>query len=88
MHACFQIAVVAARHMVPFYVAAPLTTIDFNIATGKQIVIEERPEREMSHINGVRIAAPGILFTKDVTQYKNEVVTCHCCSAPCTWFSI
>lgn len=45
--------------MVPFYVAAPLTTIDFAITTGKQIVIEERPEREMSHVNGIRIAAPG-----------------------------
>uniref|UniRef100_A0A1B6M9X3 Methylthioribose-1-phosphate isomerase n=1 Tax=Graphocephala atropunctata TaxID=36148 RepID=A0A1B6M9X3_9HEMI len=56
----YQIAVVAARHSVPFYVAAPLTTIDFSIATGKQIVIEERPEREMTHINSVRIAAPGI----------------------------
>lgn len=61
---CFQIAVVAQYHSVPFYVAAPMSTIDFNINSGKQIVIEERPEREMSHVNGVRIAAPSkFLFT-------------------------
>ncbi|XP_054279873.1 methylthioribose-1-phosphate isomerase [Macrosteles quadrilineatus] len=56
----YQIAVVANRHGVPFYVAAPLTTIDFSIASGKQIVIEERPEKEMTHVNGMRIAAPGV----------------------------
>ncbi|XP_060814892.1 methylthioribose-1-phosphate isomerase isoform X1 [Bombus pascuorum] len=56
----YQIAIVAKYHNVPFYVAAPRTSIDFSIPSGDHIVIEERPEREMTHINGQRIAAPGI----------------------------
>ncbi|KOX70443.1 Methylthioribose-1-phosphate isomerase [Melipona quadrifasciata] len=55
-----QIAIVAKYHNVPFYVAAPRTSIDFSIPNGDHIVIEERPEREMTHINDQRIAAPGI----------------------------
>ncbi|XP_068976814.1 methylthioribose-1-phosphate isomerase isoform X1 [Bombus flavifrons] len=56
----YQIAIVAKYHNVPFYVAAPRTSIDFTIPNGDHIVIEERPEREMTHINDQRIAAPGI----------------------------
>lgn len=55
-----QIAIVAKYHNVPFYVAAPRTSIDFSIPSGDHIVIEERPEREMTHINNQRVAAPGI----------------------------
>lgn len=44
----------------PFYVAAPMTSIDFSIASGDRIPIEERPEREMTHINDQRVAAAGI----------------------------
>lgn len=54
-----QIAVVAKHHEVPFYVAAPLTSIDFSVNTGDNIVIEERPQIEMTHINNLRIASPG-----------------------------
>lgn len=56
----FQIAIVAKYHNVPFYVAAPRTSIDFSIPSGDHIIIEERPERELTHINDQRIAAPGI----------------------------
>lgn len=56
----YQIAIVAKYHNVPFYVAAPRTSIDFSIPNGDHIVIEERPEREMTHMNDQRIAAPGI----------------------------
>lgn len=56
----YQIAVVAKFHNVPFYIAAPLTSIDLKIATGDQIVIEERPDREMTHVGEHRIAAQGI----------------------------
>lgn len=56
----YQIAVVANYHNVPFYVAAPLTSIDLNKANGEQIVIEERAEYEMTHVGGHRIAAKGI----------------------------
>jgi len=56
----YQIAVVAKHHNIPFYVAAPLTSIDINIANGDCIIIEERPDREMTHIGDNLIAAPGI----------------------------
>lgn len=55
----FQIAICAKYHSVPFYVAVPLTSIDFSMPSGDQIVIEERPEKEMTYISNVRIAAPG-----------------------------
>lgn len=56
----YQIAVVAKYHNVPFYIAAPLTSIDLKISSGDLIVIEERPDREMTHVGEHRIAAPGI----------------------------
>nr|XP_050866176.1 methylthioribose-1-phosphate isomerase isoform X2 [Vespula vulgaris] len=56
----YQISIIAKYHNVPFYVAAPRTSIDFAIPSGDHIVIEERPEREMTHINDQRIAASGI----------------------------
>lgn len=56
----YQIAVIAKHHNVPFYVAAPRTSIDLTLSTGQQIVIEERPEKEMTHVANIRIAAPGI----------------------------
>jgi methylthioribose-1-phosphate isomerase len=43
----YQLAVVAAAHHVPFYVAAPSTTLDAFTATGRDIVIEERPADEL-----------------------------------------
>lgn len=55
----YQIAVVAKHHAVPFYVAAPSTSIDFEISEGDRIEIEQRPDREMTHIGEHRIAAPG-----------------------------
>lgn len=55
----YQIAVAAKYHGVPFYVAAPLTSIDLAIPSGDRIVIEERPDREMTHVGDYRIAAPG-----------------------------
>ncbi|XP_028026018.1 methylthioribose-1-phosphate isomerase [Bombyx mandarina] len=56
----YQIAIVAKYHDVPFYVAAPLTSIDMSLPYGEKIKIEERPDREMTHIGEHRIAAPGI----------------------------
>lgn len=55
----YQIAVAAKYHGIPFYVAAPLTSIDLAIQSGDRIVIEERPDREMTHVGEHRIAAPG-----------------------------
>ncbi|XP_969152.1 methylthioribose-1-phosphate isomerase [Tribolium castaneum] len=56
----YQIAVLAKFHGVPFYVAAPFTSIDMKIVSGDHIVIEERPDHEMTHVGEHRIAAKGI----------------------------
>lgn len=56
----YQIAVLSKHHGIPFYVAAPLSSIDMSIPSGDHIVIEERPESEMTYLGKTRIAAPGI----------------------------
>ena len=56
----YQLAVVANYHGIPFYVAAPFTTIDFSISSGSQIIIEERKKEEMTYFAGKRIAPEGI----------------------------
>ena len=43
----YTVAVLAARHNVPFYVAAPLSTVDYELASGEQIPIEERDHDEV-----------------------------------------
>jgi methylthioribose-1-phosphate isomerase len=53
----YGIAVLAREHQIPFYVAAPLSTIDLSIASGEQIPIEERSQEEVTHLRGVRVAA-------------------------------
>ena len=56
----YQIAISAKHHGIPFYVAAPSTTIDKNMACGDDIVIEERSTREITHFKGEEVAAKGI----------------------------
>ncbi|KAL1460691.1 hypothetical protein WDU94_012648 [Cyamophila willieti] len=56
----YQIAVAAKHHKVPFFVAAPWTSIDMNIPNGDSIVIEQRPSQEMTHVAGIHVAASGI----------------------------
>ena len=58
----YQIAIIAKHHGVPFYVACPETTFDPDIQTGQDINIEFRPEKEMTSIKGVGIAAEGGFF--------------------------
>ena len=55
----YQLAILAKHHNVLFYVAVPTTTIDFSKQTGEEILIEERPSHEMTHVNNIRIAANG-----------------------------
>lgn len=55
----YQLAIAAKHHDIPFYVACPTTTFDPHLETGKDIHIEERPHEEMTHFNGVSVAAPG-----------------------------
>ena len=56
----YNLAIVANYHKVPFYIAAPLSTIDISIKSGKEIPIEERSHEEVTHINGKRICAEGV----------------------------
>src|SRR5437762_8921073 len=55
----YGVAVLAREHSIPFYVAAPLSTIDLNTPDGSQIPIEERSPREVTHVAGVQLAPDG-----------------------------
>lgn len=68
----FNAALAAKRHQVPFYVAAPLSTVDPKAKSGDDIPIEERDGREVTHFAGRSIAAPGagaFNFAFDVTPH-------------------
>jgi methylthioribose-1-phosphate isomerase len=52
----YQIAVLAREHSVPFYVAAPISTLDLTIPSGEHIPIEQRAAEEVTHFRGVRVA--------------------------------
>ena len=52
----YSVAVLAQAHGIPFYVAAPTSTIDLKVATGQEIPIEERPDNEMRECFGVQVA--------------------------------
>jgi len=60
----YNVAVLARHHGIPFYVAAPVSTIDFTMKTGKDIPIEERDGREVTEILGKQIAP------KDIAVYS------------------
>ena len=53
----YTVAIAAKYHNIPFYIAAPLSTIDVSIKTGDEIPIEERSKEEVTHINGKAICA-------------------------------
>jgi len=55
----YTLAVLAKENGIPFYVAAPTTTIDLSLASGDEIPIEQRSVREVTHIQGVSIAPEG-----------------------------
>lgn len=72
----YSIAVLAARHRIPFYVAAPISSIDPSCRTGADIPIEERPAREVTHVNGVPIAPAGVrVFNPAFDITPHELVT-------------
>ena len=56
----YSVAVLAGYHKIPFYVAAPLSTIDMSLTSGSEIPIEERKAEEVTHIGGCRIAPEGV----------------------------
>jgi methylthioribose-1-phosphate isomerase len=56
----YMVAVLAREHNIPFYVAAPLTTLDLSLKSGEEIPIEERDEKEVTHIRDYQLAPDGI----------------------------
>ncbi len=72
----YTVAIAAKYHNIPFYIAAPLSTIDISIKTGKEIPIEERSHDEVTHINDDWICAKNVNIINpgfDVTP--NELIT-------------
>ncbi|HSM86483.1 MAG TPA: S-methyl-5-thioribose-1-phosphate isomerase, partial [Candidatus Limnocylindrales bacterium] len=69
----YSVAVLAKEHEIPFYVAAPWSTVDLNTPTGDQIPIEQRSPREVTHHAGRQVAPEGVRVENpafDVTPHK------------------
>jgi len=69
----YMVAVLANQHKIPFYVAAPVSTIDLAVATGEDIPIEERDPREVTHVREQQLAPDGVdvhNFAFDVTPHE------------------
>jgi methylthioribose-1-phosphate isomerase len=76
----YSVAVLAKEHGIPFYVAAPWSTVDMSTATGDQIPIEQRPHKEVTHHGGKQMAPDGVGVENpafDVTpcKYVTAIVT-------------
>ncbi|OGO37093.1 MAG: S-methyl-5-thioribose-1-phosphate isomerase [Chloroflexi bacterium RBG_16_57_8] len=76
----YSVAVLAKAHGIPFYVAAPTSTVDVSLKTGKEIIIEERRAKEITHIQGIPIAPDGVDVANpafDVTpaKYITAIIT-------------
>ncbi len=76
----YMVAVLAKQHDIPFYVAAPLSTVDLNCPTGEEIPIEERNIREITHVQDIQLAPDGISvnnYAFDVTpnEFVSAIIT-------------
>jgi methylthioribose-1-phosphate isomerase len=76
----YGVAVLAKAHEIPFYVAAPTSTIDVSKKAGRDIIIEERRPDEVTHIQGVPIAPHGVDVANpafDITpaRFINAIIT-------------
>ncbi len=76
----YGVAVLAKEHGIPFYVAAPLSTIDLNTPDGSGIPIEERNDREVTHVGSSRLTPEGARIRNpafDVTpaKYVTAIIT-------------
>ncbi len=76
----YSVAVLARENSIPFYVAAPLSTIDLNLSSGEQIPIEERSSAEVTHLAGALIAPQQVAARHpafDVTphRYISAIIT-------------
>ena len=71
----YSLAVLAGKHGIPFYVAAPTSTIDLQTASGSSIKVEERAADEVTHVHGVRMAAEGVqVYAPAFDITPNELV--------------
>jgi len=76
----YSVAVLAKENGIPFYVAAPISTIDYSLTSGDQIPIEERAADEVTHVHGAAIAPEGTQVMNpafDVTpnKYVTAIIT-------------
>jgi methylthioribose-1-phosphate isomerase len=76
----YNVAILAKEHGIPFYVAAPWSTIDLATATGDSIPIEERPQVEVTHHGGKQLTPHGVGICNpafDVTpaKYVTAIIT-------------
>jgi methylthioribose-1-phosphate isomerase len=76
----YGVAVLAKENRIPFYVAAPLSTVDLSTPDGGHIPIEERSEREVTHVGGSRLTPEGVHIRNpafDVTpaEYVTAIIT-------------
>lgn len=83
----YSVALVAKAHNIPFFVAAPLSTIDFDISDGSQIPIEERDPAEVYQVGETILCPPGVEYYNpafDVTPANliTAIVTEHGAFAP------
>ncbi|MGI8837327.1 MAG: S-methyl-5-thioribose-1-phosphate isomerase [Pyrinomonadaceae bacterium] len=72
----YMVAVLARKHDIPFYVAAPISTLDLSLKSGAEIPIEQRDRKEVTHIGGQQLAPDGIEVSNpafDVTP--NDLIT-------------
>jgi len=69
----YTVAVLAKEHGIPFYVAAPISTVDLETPDGSKIPIEQRSPREVTHIAGKQMVPEGVSIENpafDVTPAK------------------
>jgi methylthioribose-1-phosphate isomerase len=76
----YTVAVLAKEHGIPFYVAAPISTVDLDTPDGSKIPIEQRNAREVTHIAGKQMVPDGVGIENpafDVTpaKYVNAIIT-------------
>ena len=76
----YSLAILAREHQIPFYVAAPLSTVNFSCESGEDVPIEERDRKEVTHIAGQRITPEGVevwnpAFDITPSKYVSAIIT-------------
>ena len=76
----YSLAVLAKEHGIPFYVAAPISSINLSLEDGKAVVVEERDGKEVTHIGGKRMVPKGVkvwnpAFDITPSKYIGAIIT-------------